>query len=243
LHARVSLSSPEPRAAVILQHEPTEGPGLLGIALERAGFSLTCRLREVLPDDVHAPLVVVLGGPMGVYDADRLPFLSAEQQLLQRRLDRDLPCVGVCLGAQLLAAAAGARVFRGHAGLELGVLPVRRTPAGAQDPVFGALPETLDVAQWHQDTFDPIPGAVRLASSDRYPEQAFRLGKSYGVQFHPEVSAGTLEEWLKGAPADVADSGATLEELLSGLPRLEAARPATERFLGQLAVRMWESAP
>ncbi|NPC86452.1 type 1 glutamine amidotransferase, partial [Pyxidicoccus fallax] len=119
--------------AVVFQHEEHEGPGLLGPALEAAGFSLVTRFRSVRREDVSADLVVVMGGPMGVYEADQHPFLHEEQSLLTERLANELPCLGICLGAQLLASAAGAEVFPGKNGFEVGVAPVRWTQDALKD--------------------------------------------------------------------------------------------------------------
>src|SRR5207244_919589 len=98
--------------------------------------------------------------------------------------------VGVCLGAQLLAAAAGARVFKGEAGLEKGLFPIRRLDAG---PLLEGVTE---VVHWHQDTFDEVPGATLLASSERYRQQAFALRNCIGVQFHPELDAQAFARWF-----------------------------------------------
>ncbi|HEX8818947.1 MAG TPA: glutamine amidotransferase, partial [Archangium sp.] len=164
--------------AVVFQHEEHEGPGLLGPALEAAGFTLVKRFRTVKHEDVDAELVVVLGGPMGVYEADRHPFLGQELALVAERLALQRPVLGLCLGAQLLAAAAGTEVFVGKNGLEVGVGPVRWTKEGLADPVIAGVRPRTTVAHWHQDTFKSVPGATLLASTDRYSQQAFRLGDS-----------------------------------------------------------------
>lgn len=224
-----------PRRAVVYVHEDHEGPGLLGPALHAAGYDVQQRMREVKSGDEQADLVVVMGGPMGVYQADRYPFLHDELRVLRDRLVRDAPTVGVCLGAQLLAAAAGSRVYKGPQGVELGVFPVMLTDAGMTDPIFTALPRTTEVAHWHGDTFDPVPGGVLLASSDRYAWQAFRVGRAYGVQFHPELDAETFGRWLDDAPDDVHASGRYVEALRQDdLPKLKKAVPAWKAFLARL---------
>lgn len=221
--------------AVVIQHETHEDLGQLAPALAEAGFSVTRRFRGVEHADVEAALVVVLGGPMGVYESDQHPFLHAEQALLSERLALDRPCLGICLGAQLLAAAAGAEVFAGKNGLEVGVGTVRLTKGAADDAVFGGLKDRLTVAHWHGDTFSAVPGGVLLASSDRYTQQAFRVGRSYGLQFHAELTADALGEWLALDAERLKDLGKDVGELRAGLPKLRAAEGGLRELLGRLA--------
>jgi GMP synthase (glutamine-hydrolysing) len=222
--------------AVVMQHEEHEGPGLLGPALEAAGFTLVKRFRTVKREDVDAELVVVLGGPMGVYEVDRHPFLGEELALLTERLALGLPVLGLCLGAQLLAAAAGSEVFIGKNGLEVGVAPVRWTKEGLADPVIAGVRPRTTVAHWHQDTFKPVPGATLLASTDRYSQQAFRLRDSYGFQFHPELTADELERWLTQGEEELVELyEKDVNELRSQLPKLRAAEPELRELLERLA--------
>ncbi len=224
------------RRALILIHEPSEGVGLLGPALKSAGFELVHRFRHLEPGDASAPLLVIMGGPMAVYEAQRHPFLAAEISALRERLAASRPTLGICLGAQLLAAAAGGVVRRGESGLEVGVFPIFLSAAAASDPVFGDPLPHPEFAHWHEDTFDEVPGATRLASSDRYREQAFRLGDSYGLQFHPELDAATFEDWLRASPAQVERSGRSLQSVIEAdLPKLRACQPVAERLLDRLA--------
>jgi GMP synthase (glutamine-hydrolysing) len=222
--------------AVVIQHEEHEGPGLLGPALEAAGFTLVRRFRAVKREDVDAELVVVLGGPMGVYEMDRHPFLGEELALLTERLALELPVLGICLGAQLLAAAAGSEVFIGKNGLEVGVAPVRWTKEGLADPIIAGVRPRTSVAHWHEDTFTPVSGATLLASTDRYTQQAFRLGNSYGLQFHLELTADELERWLTdGAEELEVLHGKNVDELRSQLPKLRAAEPEARELIERLA--------
>jgi GMP synthase (glutamine-hydrolysing) len=220
--------------AVVLQHEVHEDAALLGPALEQAGFSLVKRFRSVHREDLQAELVVVMGGSMSLSQSDQHPFLSEELGLLLQRLAQDRPCLGICLGAQLLAAAAGAEVFPGKNGLEVGAAPVRWSREGLEDPVVrGVHPKTV-VAHWHQDTFQAVPGATLLASSDRYTQQAFRLGNSYGFQFHPELNAQKLGEWLEQEAEELATHHKALDRLRAQLGKLKAA----EGELGELLARL-----
>lgn len=172
----------------VVQHVAYEGPGSIAAAAERAGVSLDvvrCDLGDALPraDDVDG--LIVLGGPMGAHDDAEHPHLAAERQLLADCAGRGTPVLGVCLGAQLLAAALGARVFRGpHP--EIGVGSVRLTPDGQRDPVLGAGGRDLPVLHWHEDTFSLPDGSVPLARTQNYL-QAFRAGRAYGLQFHVEL--------------------------------------------------------
>ena len=220
--------------AVIWQHEDHEGPELIGPALTAAGFALRARLRAPEPADADAPLLVVLGGHMGVYEQAEHPYLTAELAVLRARLARDRPVLGICLGAQLLAAAAGAEVSRGGAGFEVGVGDVTWTADGQADPVTGGAP-TATVAHWHGDTFTAVPGATLLASSPRYRQQAYRLGGSYGLQFHLELTAANLAHWLRTGEAELAAFGQSPSTLAAELPRLAAAEPANRALLARLA--------
>lgn len=219
--------------AVVLQHESHEDLGLLGPALTEAGFSFVRRFRAVEHADLEAELVVVLGGRMGVADADQHPFLQKEQAFLAERLALERPCLGICLGAQLLAAAAGSQVFTGKNGFEVGVAPVRWTKAGLEDAGLAGLPSRLTVAHWHRDTFSPVAGAQLLASTDRYTQQAFRLGPTYAFQFHPELTAAAWLQWVETGAEALA--GRDVTALKSDAAKLKAAEPQNTRLCVQLA--------
>jgi GMP synthase (glutamine-hydrolysing) len=221
--------------AVVVQHEPHEDLGGLEKPLLDEGFTLVRRFRTVHHDDLDAELVVVLGGPMGVGDAHEHPFLLQEQGFLAERLALARPTLGICLGAQLLAAAAGAEVFRGKNGPELGAGPVRWSAAAQQEPLFAPLGARTVVAHWHEDTFSPVPGATLLASTDRYTQQAFRLGEAWGFQFHPELTAAGLERWLDLGQVELEAKGRSLTELKATTGKLKAAEPALADFLARLA--------
>jgi GMP synthase-like glutamine amidotransferase len=139
---------------------------------------------------------------------ERHDWLTAELRWLEGLLDRGTPLLGICLGSQLLARAAGAEVFRSSES-EVGWFPVERTAVAADDPVAGALPEQFDAFEWHHYTHSLPAGAVELARS-RVCTQVFRLGDAWGVQFHPEVRAEQVEEWLAEDPEDVSDPDAFL---------------------------------
>jgi GMP synthase (glutamine-hydrolysing) len=225
----------EPLDVVTYVHEAHEGLARFRAPLERAGFRPVERFRSPDPvADARAPLLVVMGGPMGVYDADRFPFLHAELDVLRARLAADRPSIGLCLGAQMLAAAAGATVFRGARGKTIGVEPITRVGA-SEDPVLRGLPETFDAVHWHGDTFEPIPGRP-LFRGERYPAQGYRVGRSVGIQFHVELGPEGFRDWVVGSREELRLAGRDPDALLAaGLPRLTAALPVLDRLLEALA--------
>jgi GMP synthase (glutamine-hydrolysing) len=191
---------------LVVQHEPTAPPGLLGAAAAAAGVELDvveAPDRQVPAELGDAGGLVVLGGEMDADEFDAYPHLEPTMALLRDAAARDAPALGICLGAQLAAAALGGRHYPGSAGEEVGWVKLELTPAGRADPVLGALVEPAEVFEWHHDAFEPPPGAVQLASGAVYEHQAFRLGSVVGVQFHPEVDGPLLAAWwaLSAPPA------------------------------------------
>ena len=184
--------------ACVLQHIRCEPPGLFSGPLRDRGYVVeTVELDEGgrLPDWREVGLVLAMGGPMGAYDEAAHPWLAAEKRWIAAAVRAGTPYLGVCLGAQLLAASLGAQVCPGDRP-EVGVLPVEVTAGGRADPVFGVLGGRFPALQWHGDTFAIPAGAVHLARSAAYPSQAFRFGAAaYGVQFHVEVTDAMLAEW------------------------------------------------
>jgi GMP synthase (glutamine-hydrolysing) len=192
-----------------------------------------------LPDWRAFDLVVAMGGPMGAYEDEAFPWLVGERALLGAAASAGTPCLGVCLGAQLLAAAIGGRAFPGPAP-EVGVFDVDLTAAGRRDAVLSVLPRRFTVLQWHSDTFDLPDDAVVLASSAAYPRQAFRWRNAFGLQFHAEVTPAMAEEWAL-VPESVSYLETTLgpgaaAALFDDLRRAnkvinESCRLLVERFL------------
>jgi GMP synthase-like glutamine amidotransferase len=186
--------------ALVLQHVAVEGPGTLASYLAARGWTLaTVALYEGvhLPEDAREyQAVIVMGGPMGVYDEAEYPFLRDEHQFLTRVLGQGVPLLGICLGSQLLAKALGARVYR-NPQKEIGWYTVDLTPAGAIDPLFAGLTSPVPVFQWHGDAFDLPPGARLLASSPLCTHQAFRYGdRVYGLLFHLELTPDIIHSWI-----------------------------------------------
>lgn len=188
---------------LIIMHAESEGPGTLGEFLLRAGATLkTARLYagERLPVDPREfDAIVSMGGPMNVYEEDRYPFLRDETEFLRDAVAADVPSLGICLGAQMIAKACGAGVGRSPV-KEVGWGAVLLTDIGTCDPLFRGLPQALPVFQWHEDTFGIPSGAYLLATSEGCPNQAFRYRTAYGLQFHIEVTREMLAEWFAGSP-------------------------------------------
>jgi GMP synthase (glutamine-hydrolysing) len=200
---------------LVLQHIACEPPAAYedemlawGIDLHRVEVDEG----DVLPDWRAFEGIVAMGGPMGAYDDERLPWLAAEKRLIADAVRARVPYWGVCLGAQLLAASVGANVFAG-ARPEVGVLDVELTPHAARDPVFAGMPARFVALQWHGDTYELPAGATRLARSEHYEQQAFVVDRAYGLQFHLEVPASLAREW--GRVPAYAES---LEALPTPLP-------------------------
>ncbi len=185
------------RKVLIIQHVEHEGLGIIAGALRGfdADFLKIYRDRMVRSLDGYSALVV-LGGPMGVYEEEKYPFLKDEIKLIESAIKKDIPTLGVCLGSQLIARAAGARVYKGNE-KEIGWYDLTLTPDGMRDPLLLGMPSAFEVFQWHGDTFDIPSGGVSLASSALFPNQAVRVGSAYGFQFHLEVTEGMVKEWIE----------------------------------------------
>ncbi|HEY0180559.1 MAG TPA: glutamine amidotransferase [Dokdonella sp.] len=196
------------RTAAVFRHVAHEGLGTFARPLAEAGFAVRgydAWARPRYADAADAALLVVMGGPMGVYEADAHAFLRDELAVIEARLAAGRPTLGVCLGAQLIASAAGARVYRGDA-FEIGFAPVRLSAAGRRS-CLAPLADAPVVLHWHGDTFDLPRGAVRLASSERCREQAFAIGThALALQFHLEVG-GELEHWIERGGDDLRRGG------------------------------------
>ena len=207
------------RKALVITHIAFEDLGSLAPALQAAGFAVelidACTADFGRFDPLAADLLVVLGGPIGVYETEQYPFLVEELALIRARLREKRATLGICLGAQLLAAAAGARVHPGSQGKEIGWFPIHAAPSSARFPAFAALLEPgLRLLHWHGDTFDLPDGADHLASSAAYPNQAFAIGRhALGLQFHAEVTAATLERWYVGHACELAQAAIDVREL------------------------------
>lgn len=224
------------RSALILRHLAFEDLGSFEAVLEAEGYRLTHAEAGIdpLPAPLGADLVVVLGGPIGVNDGAAFPCMTAERDWLVPRLAARRPTLGICLGAQLMAAALGARVAP-LASREIGFGPLTLTEAGRAGPL-AALSE-VPVLHWHGEAFETPAAAENLATTDRCATQAFAIGPAIlGLQFHPE--AGELpafERWLIGHSVELAQAGIAPESLR----RAAAEHGAALKRAGRSMLRQW----
>jgi len=191
------------KPVLCIRNDPDDTLGITAAVLGEAGVPLV-RVDAFEPDVRWPQLeeiggLIVFGGEMNVDDTDRHPVLLTQRALTRRAVDAGLPVLGICLGAQMLARAFDARVYRAPV-RELGFKPVRVTEVGQEDALLVAFHTGDRVFQWHEDTFDLPAGAELLVAGDDVPIQAFRLGRTaWGVQFHFEVDAEGVEAWLRVA--------------------------------------------
>jgi GMP synthase (glutamine-hydrolysing) len=196
-----------PGTALAIRHVPFEDLGSFAPALRERGFAVAYRdagLDDLgAPDLLDADLLIVLGGPIGVYEARDYPFLKGEIAILERRLRTGRPVLGLCLGAQLIAKALGARVYQGKR-KELGWSPLALTDAGRKSALAELGPRTA-VLHWHGDTFDLPRGAELLASTRLYANQVFAWRRhALGLQCHIETTTRGLERWFVGHAVEIA---------------------------------------
>lgn len=222
------------KRAVVLTHAEFEGPARIADLVAQEGHALDVRSLhrgDRVPEDLgRDDLLIVMGGSMGVADVDlpQFPYLRPEVELLKRRVLEGAPVLGVCLGAQLLAHAAGASVspMRTEDGLpvyEVGWAPITFFPSDNDDVLIG-MPSEAPVLHWHGDTFQVPPGARLLASSAVCRNQGFRLGRrQFGLQFHCELGEGDIENFLRGDADYVRQA--------NGPDGTEALRRDTDRYL------------
>ncbi|MGD0829768.1 MAG: glutamine amidotransferase [Terracidiphilus sp.] len=216
----ISMPTDSPRA-LVLSHVTFEDLGTLEAPLLARGFAIeNVNASEAifpLPQAASCDLLIVLGGPIGVYDDRDYPFLKDEIALIAERLSAHKPILGICLGAQLIAAALGARVSPGTQGAEIGWAPLQPAPDLAFPAWFAPLlAPSLSVFHWHGDTFDLPAGALHLAQSQRYANQAFAIGDyALALQFHPEVTADGLESWYVGHACELHHVGISAARLRS----------------------------
>lgn len=225
--------------ALALSHVPFEDLGSLRPTLERRGFTIetvdSATAEFPLSQAVACDLLVVLGGPIGVYESEAYPFLPNEIECIRQRLETKGPMLGICLGAQLMAAALGARVYSGERGAEIGWAPVEFSGPGQPPEWFAPLvADGLPVLHWHGDTFDLPAGAAPLAKTELYENQAFMVEDfGLGLQFHPEVTAAGLERWYVGHAFELGRRGISV-------PELRAAGQRHAPALTRAAKDFWE---
>lgn len=227
---------------LVVQLDPSDPVDRLGDWLRGAGLDLDIRdlsAGGLLPEDLsqHSGLLV-LGGSMSANDDASIPYLRDVRSLLRHAVITEVPTLGVCLGAQLLAVANGGRVEPNPEGPEVGVQLVAKRSAAASDPLFATVPITPDVIQWHFDAISALPpGAVQLASSVACEQQAFRLGRlAWGIQFHIETRPETIQDWANDPELAEYDLTALIERTVRAHDDIaEVWQPFAALFAGVVA--------
>jgi GMP synthase-like glutamine amidotransferase len=189
-----------------IKNEPHETPGAIAAWCRERGHDLAVielYAGTAPPATNTFDLLLVMGGPMSVNDETTHPWLKIEKRFIGDCVADGRQVLGICLGAQLLAAVLGARVYQNRE-KEIGWFPVTLTPEGRTSPLFKDLPDTFDMFHWHGDTFDLPAGAQRLAFSEATERQAFWAeGRLLGLQFHPEVDEPLLEDFVSAGRAEL----------------------------------------
>jgi GMP synthase (glutamine-hydrolysing) len=230
------------KTALIIRHVPVEGIAGFREPVEAAGYTID-RIDVADPrfaslDLAEPDLLIMMGGPMAVYEQDKYPWIACQQRRIARRLESERPTLGVCFGAQLMAAALGAEVFAGPI-KEVGfhTLAIAASPAAAPLRHLTEIP----VLHWHGDTFALPDGAELLASSERYAHQAFAVGPNIlALQFHAEMGLDPrFDTWVDQWPHDIAAAGTTAERLradheLHGAAVVAAGRAMIADWLASL---------
>jgi len=232
--------------ALIIRHVPHEGVAGYREPIEAAGYRID-RIDVADPAfaavDLNAPdLLIMMGGPMGVYEQGRHPWITCQLRRLERRLAAGLPTLGVCFGAQMIAAALGAKVYPGHR-KEVGFHPVQIETGVPANPLASL--RGVPVLHWHGDSFELPAGAERLASSHVYANQAFRIGTNVlALQFHAEMGEDPrFHAWMEQWPEAAHEAGGTAEALREAHDRHGAAAVAAgRRMIGEWLVGLGSSA-
>lgn len=214
---------------LVFQHTPPETLGTITDGLDQKEISIHYVRpfqEEPVPKDLaEFDGLVLMGGPMGVADRDRFPYLKEELRLIEAALKGKKPVLGVCLGSQLLAHALGARVYRAGR-KEIGWHLVRLSEEGRSDPLLSGIEQSFFAYHWHGDVFDLPDGAISLASSEQTPHQAFRYGPhAYGFLCHLEITENIIREMIRHFSDELAeqdiDGGWLMEQAREHLPPLE----------------------
>lgn len=225
---------------LVLQHVACETAGTIADALARRGVShrvVRSHTGEEVPESFREDEkgLVVMGGPMAVYESERYPFIRKEMRLIELALKSGRPVLGVCLGSQLLASVLGAPVIPAKH-KEIGWFPVKLTPDGIADPLFEAVRSGFYGFHWHGDVFALPKGAVRLAGSELTEVQAYRYGRgAYGMLFHMEVTEPMVREWVRDFGGELDTAGIPPQPILDGI----AARLPALKQIGTRVFDRW----
>ncbi len=198
-----------------IMHVPFEDPAAISNwAKEKGAKENYSKLYEKVdfPNMDDFDLLIIMGGPMGVHDEDKYPWLKDEKTFLKKAINRGKPCLGICLGAQLLANCLGADVHK-NLYKEIGFFPVSLTPLGWNSPIFGKMPATFIALHWHGDTFKIPNGALHIASSSGCANQAFVYeNRIVGFQFHLEATRKSLENLIKNSGNELLEEGEYIQK-------------------------------
>ena len=215
----MAVENMDKRTLCVLRHIECETLGRIEDSISAAKlafFQVQTFEGQAVPKTMDSFVgLIVMGGPMGVYEQDQYPFLTAEITLIQQAIKQNKPVLGVCLGSQLLAAALGAKVYKNRQ-KEIGWQTVHLNEFAVTDAIWSGVPRSFTALHWHGDFFDLPTGAVPLAASKLTPCQAFRYGRSaYGFLFHMEVTTTILQGMADAFPQELRETGLTKEQLLT----------------------------
>ncbi len=221
-----------------LQHVPFEDLANIEAWAKKRGHEISGTMLfqdEPFPELSEFDWLMIMGGPMNIYEHDRYPWLGREKEFIGRAIAADKIVLGICLGAQLMADALGGGVRRNEQ-KEIGWLPVRLTPEAKSSKIFRVLPDNFVAFHWHGDTFDIPPAAVRMAESQACKNQAFEIGRAVGLQFHLESSMDSIDHLILNCSDELSEGRYVQrpKELLSHLDRFSEIRMLMEVFLDNM---------
>jgi GMP synthase-like glutamine amidotransferase len=226
------------KPVVAIRHQPQVPLGVAEKALDDSGVAwsyLDAWKAERWPDLDEVSGLIVLGGTMNADQTEKYPFLGHERSMLEEALENDVPVLGICLGGQLLARVLGGEV-KHMPSKEIGFLPVEATAEGRNDPVVSPLASAMRVLLFHEDAFELPPDAELLFTGEDWPNQAFRFGRAYGVQFHFEPTESLIAGWCDLDSDFEEEWGISKEELLRQAREwLPAQQKAAEAVVGNFA--------
>lgn len=227
------------------QHVPFEGLGVIATWAHENNYQVAATrwyAHDPMPDIAAIDWLVVMGGPMGVYDEDQYPWLVEEKRCIEQAIAQRKVVIGICLGAQLIADVLGAHVYP-HTQKEIGWFPIELTAAGQQSPLFGFLPRRFNVFHWHGDTFDLPEGAVHMARSDVCEHQLFVYEQRViGIQFHLEMTRTGVEAIVQHCADELVDAPSIQQpaEILSHSATIATLNGQMHEFLSRVAAQNQE---
>ena len=217
---------------LVFQNYPCEDAAMAGTAFEEYGADIEvvdC-FNSKRPPDARGDALLVLGGPMNVYEEEKYSFLKWETEWIRNWAEEGRPMLGLCLGAQLLSKATGGKVTK-NAVPEIGHCEVSLTDAGLQDPLFSGIRNPVPVVQWHQDTFSVPSGGILLATAEKCTNQAFRIYRAIGLQFHLEIGRDKMSAWIDEYVRNPNEEGIDVEGILGDFAGKETVYANTCRTL------------